>query len=390
MARGEVFPAEWSTFTDADTGVEVKRLTRYKGHSNHLYFNNSGWHAGGKKLLFGSDRANTTSLYDIDLESGEITQLTDGDDDSIAVRPFQRASINPRREEAYFWQGRTLTAVSLETFESRPLYEAPDGFLANITSVTADGRYVCGGLYEALFRGAELVEIQKGQVSKSERMKIYWSAKPNSRVLRVDSATGEAVAAHEEPYWINHVNTSPALPAVLTFCHEGPGALIDHRIWGLDIETGERWKVRTGAKDGDRVTHEYWLSDGERIAYHGRGSSGEPLLGYVRYDDSERVDLPVDPGSTHTHSHDFSLIVGDGSRSDPRLLLWRFTDGVLEGPRVVATHNCSFQDDIVHTHPRFSPDGRHIVFTSDADRYGNVYLIDTPDFDTLPTLHGKG
>jgi oligogalacturonide lyase len=35
-------------------------------------------------------------------------------------------------------------------------------------------------------------------------------------------------------------------------------------------------------------------------------------------------------------------------------------------------------------HPRFSPDGRQIVFASDARGYGNVYAIDVPDFDALP------
>ena len=35
MAKGERFPAEWRTFTDPKTGVEVRQLTNYKGHSHH-------------------------------------------------------------------------------------------------------------------------------------------------------------------------------------------------------------------------------------------------------------------------------------------------------------------------------------------------------------------
>ena len=33
MAKGDRFPAEWRTFVDDQTGVEVRQLTAYKGHS---------------------------------------------------------------------------------------------------------------------------------------------------------------------------------------------------------------------------------------------------------------------------------------------------------------------------------------------------------------------
>ncbi len=79
MAKGDSYPAEWHTFADARTGVEIRQLTRHKGHSHHLYFTNPGWYDGGRKLLFGSDRGNRTNLYGVDLASGAITQLTDLD-----------------------------------------------------------------------------------------------------------------------------------------------------------------------------------------------------------------------------------------------------------------------------------------------------------------------
>src|SRR5918997_1790364 len=86
MAKGERFPAEWRTFTDPKTGVEV-------------------------------------------------TQLTDLDQPPPpAETSFLFASTNPRREEVYFWHGRTLAALDLKTLEERLLYEAPRGFLTNITN----------------------------------------------------------------------------------------------------------------------------------------------------------------------------------------------------------------------------------------------------------------
>jgi len=58
MAKGDEFPAEWRTFRDRETGASVRQLTDYKGHSHHLYFTNSGWYEGGRRLLFSSDREN--------------------------------------------------------------------------------------------------------------------------------------------------------------------------------------------------------------------------------------------------------------------------------------------------------------------------------------------
>lgn len=72
MTKRATFPTEWRTWTDSQTGVAVRQLTSYKGHSHHLYFTNPGWYHGGRKLLFDSDRGNRANLFGLDLESGAI------------------------------------------------------------------------------------------------------------------------------------------------------------------------------------------------------------------------------------------------------------------------------------------------------------------------------
>jgi hypothetical protein len=102
MSVGCVYPPEWKSFTDSVSGVNVRQLTNYKGHSHHFYFTNPCWYAGGRNLLFGSDRQNRSNLFSIDLESGEITQLTDLES---APPPFETefifSCVNPTRDEAY-------------------------------------------------------------------------------------------------------------------------------------------------------------------------------------------------------------------------------------------------------------------------------------------------
>jgi len=50
----------------------------------------------------------------------------------------------------------------------------------------------------------------------------------------------------------------------------------------------------------------------------------------------------------------------------------------------VLDYRGSFHAQILHVHPRFSPDGSQILFASDATGYGNLHLIDMPNFDALP------
>jgi oligogalacturonide lyase len=378
MAKGERFPAEWRSFVAEPTGIEVRQLTNYKGHSYHLYFTNPGWYDGGRRLLFGSDRGNCTNLFSIELASGAITQLTDLDQE--ARIKLQSASVNPRRDEVYFWHGPELVALDLGSLEERRLYRAPAGFRTTMTNVTADGASICTGIYEDLSDRFK-VDLDHGYVGFRE----YWEARPLSQVLRIDVASGAADVVFEERSWIGHVNTSPTQPHLMTFCHEGPWTEVDHRIWGLDLNTGRAWKIRPG-QPGERVGHEYWFADGEQIGYHGFSAEGAPLYGSIRYDNSGQVEAPFPHGSTHFHSNDLGLIVGDGSRESPHLMLWRFRDGRFEGPRALLAHRGSFQSQAVHVHPRFSPDGTQILFVSDMLGYGNVYLIDTPDFDALPEL----
>jgi oligogalacturonide lyase len=40
----------------------------------------------------------------------------------------------------------------------------------------------------------------------------------------------------------------------------------------------------------------------------------------------------------------------------------------------------------LHIHPRFTPDGRQVLFTADPRGYGQLFLAEVPPFEELPTL----
>ena len=385
MAKGEVFAPEWHEVEDLETGVKSRQLTDHKAHSHHLYFTNSGWYDDNQRLLFGSDRGGAGNLYSLDLRSGEFRQLTDLDEPrGTGSGSFQSTSVNPRRAEAYFWRQGRLFAIDLDTLEERLLYTVTAGFRGGgQTNVTADGAYVCVNIGQDMsdrFR----MDLGAGYVGMAE----YWAARPRCQVLRIPTQGGEAAVVWEEESWIGHINTSPTRPNLLTFCHEGPWHKVDHRIWMLDLDTGDAWKLRPTAPM-ERVGHEYWFTDGEHVGYHGWTEGGSAFHGAVRYDNTAVGEYPLSHTSMHFHSNDLNLIVGDGNRNLPKLLLWRLSETGFEGPRVLLRHRGSFHIQAVHVHPRVSPDGSQILYTTDARGYGNPHLVDIPDFDSLPPLEDE-
>src|SRR4029078_8410820 len=99
---------------------------------------------------------------------------------------------------------RTLRALVMSAREERGLYRAPAGFLTNMTNVTADGKYVCTGLYEDL-SGKFKLDLLHGYVGFRE----YWAAMPLSQIVRIDTQSGgiptkggAAEVVFEEHYWI--------------------------------------------------------------------------------------------------------------------------------------------------------------------------------------------
>lgn len=370
--------SERRTVRDRASGIEITQHTGYKGHSHHFYFTNPGWFDGGRRVLFSSDRCNRTNLYSLDMETGSIEQLTD----LKPVAPpreveFLRACKNPARDEVYFWHDTRLLSMDLASKDLRELCTIGAQWVVSMTNCSADGRFVYFCESVDLSNRFD-VDLLRGYVGFRE----YWQARPRSRIREVAVDSGGTRTVYEEDYWIGHVNASPTRPTLLTFCHEGPWDLVDNRIWALDTSKGQRWRVRP-TEHGETVGHEYWYADGDRIGYHGTGPDGLAFLGHCKIDGSERVEARF-PGATgHIFSLDERLIVGDGGGA---IRVWKLIDGEYRGPRLLCRHDSSMHIQQTHAHPRISPDGRYVLFTSDRSGYGNLYTAPLADFETLPAL----
>ncbi len=368
----------WQKETDPATGVSLIRLSSYKGHAHHLYFTNPGWYDGGRRLLFAADREDATNLCGLNLQTGETDQLTFFLPDEPAP-DLLHMCVSGARQEAVFWRGKTLYALDLQSLEERPLWTLPHKRNTGMVNVTADGRYALFCMSEDLSDRIRL-DLLHGYVGFAE----MFAAKPFCQIMRIPmDGSGKAEAIHEGRVWMGHLNTSPTQEAHATFCHEGPWELVDNRMWALRTDTGETWALRPRKEAGERIGHEYWFADGERVGYH--GAAGErSFLGSVRFDGGDEVEGAFPHHTTHVHSNDKSLAVGDGSVNGD-IMLWRWLQGAYEAPRVLCAHRCSMHMQELHVHPRLSPDGRYVLFTSDKTGYGSPYLAELPgDLTALP------
>lgn len=373
---GARWESELSVYQDPKSGATVHQLTGYMGHSSHFYFTYPCWYDNGKKIVFYSDRENRTNLFGVDLESGEITQLTDFDPAGGSVGGLSK---NPVREEVYFYRAGVLTALDLATLEQRPLYTRPVGTMGGSSNATADGKTICVGHYKDL-SDRLMIDLGHGYVGFRE----IWEAHPPSTIYKIPVDGGEPQVVYQEDYWLGHFNCSSKHPNIMTFCHEGPWTLVENRIWGLDLDTGKAWQIRPNAP-GEAIGHEYWMPDGEHIGYHGTTPQG-PVYGAIRYDNTDQVEAPFEGHCWHFHSYKLELVIGDGDAKDPYLLLWRFHEGTFEGPKVLVWHRGSFHTQRVHLHPCFNSVGTQVIYTADPQGYGQVFAVDVPAWEALPDL----
>lgn len=381
MKPYRVYESERRSFPDRVTGLTVHQLTGYLGHSQHPYFTDDGWFDRDRQMLFISDRYNVRNLHAIEIESGIIRQLTDmsgqGRDAAFCMQ------VNHPRQETYYQCGDTLYALSLDTLKTRPVYTVPQGFHCGGARPTADGSHVVFGLSEDLSHRIH-ANLGAGYVG----MREIFQAKPDCRIIRLNLSTNEAQEIWQENCWVGHINPSPTQPNLLTFCHEGPWGLVDHRIWVLDTDTGKAFALRERRAQGEMVGHEYWFADGVHVGYqvHRPAQQGarDSFLGFARYDGTEELEAPCIalPSPDHIHSNGFDFVVSDSGK---HIKGYWFDGERFDGPRIICMHDGSFDWGGHHPHPRVTRDGKHIVFNSTRSGYCDIYMVEVPrDYSALP------
>lgn len=311
-------------------------------------------------------------MHSIDLESGQITQVLDGVSDGV----YENAC-----GELFYGSDGGINAIDVQTRKERTIYPRPPaGFSFSGFAPGCDGKT----LLVALRKKDDSIDLS-GLGQDYRNLKELFLSRPLCRLVAVSIENGKQETMHEELNLISHINASPTRGNLFTFCHEGPWRIVEQRIWCADIATGKTWPVRPQKRPEDAIGHEFWLADGEHVAFQAWMPEG-PLFGYTRCDNTGGHEQVLTAPSEHFHANAPELVVGDGMRALPYLLLWRLSGGKYEGPRVLCRHRCSRHVQWLHVHPRFSPGGDYVLYTSDTTGYGNLFQVFIPAFEKLPLL----
>jgi len=386
MTIGTTYAPEWRDYLDPLSGRGVRQLTDSPAEDYHLYFYNPSVTPDGKYLIFFSERTGVSNLFRLDLQSGQILQLTNARPVRAEYWPFTEAvqgvgaclaALGNHGQEVFYFEGTDLFAVEIENLKRRQLLGLPSDRRPSMLQANAGGDTLVFATWdEALFMERSH-RACAGETFPDEQ----FFQETISTIMRVDALTGQAEEVlRREKFWINHVHVNPHNRDIILFCHEYSG--LPDRMWLLDTAS-RKCEPIPGQGADEWYEHEFWSADGERVCFHG-GSVGDNTQGFGGWCCSDGTEYYKAYHSTSGRAYAHYNLHADG-----RTMV---TDGearpgcisrvhLLEGKQVfevLCRHDSyTFGDDQrCHPHPSFTPDGRQVIFTSNRTGSSNVYLAD--------------
>jgi oligogalacturonide lyase len=361
---------EWRRYTDERTGASIRQWTAHESMHHHFYFTNPTLSADAQQGYFISYRTGYPNLFRIDLRNGELTRLTNRPD----INPFSPVR-NPRTTTIYFTARHSLWSVSPETGEERELCRFPRCRLGTC-GVDPSGAWLALGL-----RFEDRCEL-----------------------ALVDTATGHWKSVAREPE-IGHVQFCPDDPNMVLY-----SGAPNRRLWIYDRQKSQTRYVYP-QKEGEWIVHESWLSGLEILFVH-----WPHALRAIRADGTGlRTIAKINAWHAcadclahwiicDTNHPDRGLLLVNPDTGNWKTLCWpgaslRGTQWIHNRPAQGAGIDTSIirsdtpEDDPppkpndppstygpqwTHPHPSFSVDGRQVVYTSDRERWSQVFSVEVP------------
>ena len=377
MAKGTVHGSESRTFYDRCTGTRIRQITAASALHHHPFFIIPAYDDAMQRLIFVSYRTGTPQIFAEERATGELRQLTDRPD-------LGEWSVHPAHngEAVFFTAGTSGWRLDLETLEEREL--------VNFDEVCKSKLAVKGAATAMKEEG--MVAAAMGTTALSHDDK-WWAVKFNigkeAALAIVDTDTGKHDIILQRDS-IAHLQFCPDDNNLLYYA----GPLTD-RVWVMHRDgSGNRRLYAQNLEKNEWITHETWIPGTRELAF----------VDWPRGVRCINVDTGAERQVTSFNAwHAISnpagtCMVADTNFPDIGIQTFDPRDGIGE-PQTLCYPNASsigehwngpfpyadgpiqvYAPQHTHPHPSFSPDGQHIVFTSDRSGYAQIYeatLIDT-------------
>ncbi len=396
---GQTWRSEIRAFTDTKTGRGIQQLT-CTGNNVHLYFTENSFAqrapegSSAHEIIFRSDRASGVdrmphedplyNLFRMDLDSGEIVQLTDESE------PVGSVTKTPDSRVVVYTTGNTIKRLDTVSGDVAVVYEEIGGYSLGAPSISRNRRYIA-------FCRNEQVDAANGPNYSGFKDRFYLIKDGRITLAYLDGAGWFDV--FKDTHWLGHFQFCPDDSTLGSFCHEGPWNLVTQRIWILDFAAREA-RPCFRQQEQDSIGHEFWTQDGH-IFFDNRGPGHDgtitsdrtqavatdvavneqtmvPFVGLVdrRGNLVRRLDMPY--YCNHYHANpDNTMLVGDDVDDLVLIDIAGDAAGSAQGtiPTVLCTHGTSWHTQSSHCHPTWSWDGSRILYASDHGGRVNLYLI---------------
>src|SRR5579864_8233153 len=260
LSAQEPPPKSW---IDKDTGHRVYRLTD-EPNSASLYFNQNGYSADGKKLIYTTPDGIST----FDLQTHETRKVVEG---RLRVIVTGHKTQNVYYIKGTFGGGdNAVWATDVDTLASKEIARIPPH--SSVSSVNADETQLAGtvvkaegGGYYGTQRpaptGGQTINLEQPR-NKGQMMEQRLAAHLPMELFVIDVKTGRQTTLVKSTDWLNHLEFSPTDPTLLMFCHEGPWHKVD-RIWTIRTDGSQITKIHNRTMTSEIFGHEFWGADGK-------------------------------------------------------------------------------------------------------------------------------
>ena len=234
---GRDWGIERSEYLDPVTGIRVTELTRGTNAADNLYFHFSNFTADNRQVLFVQNRTGSAQLFQAEVGSGRIIQLTD----SPGINPRSACPDPQDAQRVFLMRGAEVVALDTKTFSLRRIGEIPGPHVGGFQqpTVSHDGRALA--------------------VTK-QRDAGNWEI----GLLSIETGTYRTVVT--QGFRIGHVQHSPTDPTIFYVWETGGYA--PQRTWLVNSDgTGNRpFYARTASTNWftplkEWVTHEAWIQN---------------------------------------------------------------------------------------------------------------------------------
>ena len=351
---------------------------------SHAYFTSTSYDSRGR-LILSAEFDGRVQLCRVDLQRWTLHVLTD-----LACMRASTYCVAPATDVGVVIDGSDLVQVDLESGQARGIFAAPDGWRIHLPTIDAKGARIAFALSERI-----------PGMTASDRiystMEENFFFRPRSMVCTIDLDDGKLTTIWGEAEWISHVLINPADPDTVVFCHEG-GGLVQQRLWVVDARKTRKKAARMLYREAfeEFLVHEYFVSDGtlgvQRTVYpEEEAQFSQPVahcnsVMFLDMDGSILADYRL-PGrrSGHVQSNsDNSAIVADAFYPSPdtdpaegrKYLALNIPDGSELAVEKLCFHGTSGKTQLSHGHPLFSPDDKHVVFSSDYGGTNSAFVVE--------------